>query len=69
MASERRQLNVRLDPESADRFDRVSRSVVAAVGVEMSQAQIVALALKALEDRYPAGPAPGKSRKKTQEPS
>lgn len=59
MASERRQLNIRLDPDTADRFDRLLPAVSAALGVTLSQAQLVGLALRSLEKEYPpADPKP-----------
>jgi hypothetical protein len=51
--SERRQLNVRLDPATAEAWDAVLPRVQAAVGLELSQAQVVALAVKALAEKYP----------------
>lgn len=62
MASERRQLNVRLDPESSERFDRLYAEVQKAMGTELSQAQFIAIALKTMEQgRGEAGkPAKGK---------
>jgi hypothetical protein len=56
--SDRRQLNVRLDDESAARFDRLAAATAAAVGVELSQAQVIALALRALEEKYPPPVSP-----------
>ena len=52
MPSERRQLNVRLDPDASARFDRLFPAVSAELGTDLSQAQLVALALKALEREY-----------------
>jgi hypothetical protein len=51
MPSKRRQLNVRLDKEASARFDRLMKTATKELGVTFTQAQLIALALKALEDR------------------
>ena len=53
MASKRAQLNVRMDEETAARFERLQVATRKSVGVDLSQAQIVAMALVALEEKYP----------------
>ena len=54
MPSDRRQLNVRLDPQTSDLWDEVTPRVQEAVGVELSQAQLIGLAIRALAEKYPA---------------
>ncbi len=61
MASERRQLNVRLDPESSVRFDRLYGDVQKSMGTELSQAQFIAIALKSLEQGRGETPKPATS--------
>ncbi|HEY3789207.1 MAG TPA: hypothetical protein VGL71_10145, partial [Urbifossiella sp.] len=63
MPSERRQLNVRLDPESSQRFDRLYSEVQKSMGAELSQAQFIAIALKAFEERQVEESARKKSAK------
>jgi hypothetical protein len=58
MPSHRRQLNVRLSPDGSDRFDALFERVSKEVGVPLTQAQIIELALKALEREHPADPPP-----------
>lgn len=50
MPSDRRQLNVRLDKEASARFDRLLKSMSKQMGTPLTQAQLIAMALKALED-------------------
>lgn len=64
MPSERRQLNVRLDPQTSELWDELVPRVQVAVGVELSQSQVVTLALRALAEKYPAPErAPARPRK------
>lgn len=63
MPSERPQLNVRLDGESEARFDRLMGRMPEVLGVPVTQAQLIRLALKALEEKHPP-PAKGKGAKK-----
>lgn len=58
MPSDRRQLNVRLDPETSDIWDKVLPRVHQAVGVTLSQPQVIALAIRALAEKYPAPEEP-----------
>lgn len=58
MPSERRQLNVRLDPATAELWDAIIPRVEAAVGLALSQAQIVALAVRALAEKHDRPPTP-----------
>jgi len=53
MASDRQQLNVRLDPTASALWAELVPRVQAALGLNLSQAQIVALALQALAQKYP----------------
>jgi hypothetical protein len=48
----RKQLNVRLDDESAERLDRLIPVVSKVVGLNLSQSAIVRLALIALEEKH-----------------
>jgi hypothetical protein len=50
----RKQLNVRLDEESADRLDRLIPVVSKVVGLNLSQSDIIRLALLALEEKHAA---------------
>jgi hypothetical protein len=52
MPSKRRQLNVRIDDEAAARFDRLIELMPRVLGFEVSHPQVVALALKALEEKH-----------------
>jgi hypothetical protein len=67
MPSDRRQLNVRLDPQTSDIWDQLLPRVQEAVGVELSQPQVIALAIRALAEKYPAAeqpaPPPAKNRR------
>ena len=62
MPSDRRQLNVRLDPATSELWDAVLPRVQAALGVELSQAQVVALAVRALAEKYPEDRKPKKGK-------
>lgn len=65
MPSERRVLNVRLDDPTSAIWDELVPRVRAAVGLELSQAAVVALAIKALAEKYPAADsAPARPRPK-----
>jgi hypothetical protein len=54
MPSDRQQLNVRLDPAASELWGDLVPRVKAALRLDLSQAQIVALALQALAEKYPA---------------
>lgn len=58
MPSDRRQFNVRMSEETAARLDALLPRVARALGVELSQAQFLALAVQALEAQHPDQPAP-----------
>lgn len=53
MPSDNRQVNVRLDPASAARFNRLLDLLPARLGMPVSQSNLIGMALKALEDQYP----------------
>jgi hypothetical protein len=50
--AKRKQLNVRLDEESADRLDRLIPVVSGVVGLKLSQSDLIRLALIALEEKH-----------------
>lgn len=56
MPSDRRQINVRADAETAAEFDRLLRAVPAALGVPVSQATLIKLAVAELGRKYPGEP-------------
>lgn len=58
MPSDRQQLNVRLDPQSSELWPDLVERVKAALRLDLSQSQIVALALQALAEKYPAAAEP-----------
>jgi hypothetical protein len=64
MPSDRRQINVRADHETAAEFDRLLRAVPAALGVPVSQATLIRLAVMELAKKYPGDPAKPKKEKK-----
>ena len=63
MPSKRRQINVRADEETVERFDRVRVAVTAALGLPVSQAGVIRLALIELERKYPPASPPAPKRK------
>ena len=67
MPSDRRQLNVRLDPQTADLWDALVPRLEASLGVELSHGQVVALALRALAEKHPE-PAPNPPSPKKRRP-
>lgn len=66
MASSRVQFNVRMTDDTAARMQRLHAAVSRAVGVPITQAQLFALAVAALEDKHrahlDAPPAPPRPR-------
>lgn len=50
--AKRKQLNVRMDDETAARLDRLVPVVSAAVGLSLSQSDVIRLALLALEEKH-----------------
>lgn len=60
MPSERRQFNVRMNEETAAEVDRLLPVVSAALKIELTQAQFLALAVAALSEKYPKSPKPKK---------
>lgn len=58
MPSDRQQLNVRLDPAASELWAELVPRVSAALGLDLSQSQVVALALQALAAKYPAAAEP-----------
>jgi hypothetical protein len=63
MASDRKQLNVRLDSESFERIDRLMAAASAAVGLKVSMSDVVRLALIELEKKYAAPGEPEDGQK------
>lgn len=55
MPSDRRQFNVRMNDDTAARVDRLLPVVARAVGLELTQAQFLALAVAALEAKHLVG--------------
>jgi hypothetical protein len=66
MASDRKQLNVRLSESGHARLERLMVSVPAALNIQVSQADVVEAAFAALEEKYPLQSEKGR-RKKSQE--
>jgi Arc/MetJ-type ribon-helix-helix transcriptional regulator len=66
MPSRRRQLNVRLSEEGEDRLRGLVERMRAALGITVSQSDVVQAALVELEKRYPPAEVetPKKGRKK-----
>jgi hypothetical protein len=65
MPSTRKQLNVRISHESQNRLNALVERMRAALGIEVSQADVVQAALVELEKRYPpAAPAEAAQAKK-----
>jgi hypothetical protein len=54
MPSDRRQINIRLDPETEQRLPRVRKATSEALGLNLSNADVVRLALIELERKYPS---------------
>lgn len=52
MPSKKRQLNIRLDDDDEDRLARLVPLVSAALGLKLSQSDIVRLAFIALEEKH-----------------
>jgi Arc/MetJ-type ribon-helix-helix transcriptional regulator len=53
MASTRKQLNVRLAPESEARLEALVRRMRRALGIEVSKSDVIQAGLAELEKRYP----------------
>jgi hypothetical protein len=68
MPSKRPQLNVRVKQETVDRLNRLQARMAKALGIEVSQADVISAALLHLEaTKYGPeldGPAPAPSRRK-----
>ncbi len=58
MPSKNPQLNLRLPQAVIDEFHDLLPRVRAALGVPVSQPEAIALAIRALAEKYPAEPAP-----------
>jgi hypothetical protein len=56
MPSERRQINVRLSEESEQRMKRLLESMRGALGIAVSQSDVIQAGLVELEKRYPPLP-------------
>jgi hypothetical protein len=54
--SSRKQLNVRMDEESEDRLARLVVAMRQAIGIRVSQSDVVRAALVELEKLYPQAP-------------
>jgi hypothetical protein len=54
MPSDRKQINIRLDPETEARLPRVRAAVSAAIGLNLSNSDLIRLALIELEKKYPS---------------
>jgi Arc/MetJ-type ribon-helix-helix transcriptional regulator len=54
MPSQRRQINVRLSKESEARLKRLVESMRAALGIDVSQSDVIQAGLVELEKRYPS---------------
>lgn len=50
----RKQINVRVDDEMEDRFNRLVDAASAATGLNLSQSDVFRLAIIALEEKYEA---------------
>ncbi len=61
-----KQLNVRLEDEYWDLLDALEPVVSAAVGVKMTQADLIRLGLKCLGKQYLPEVKPQKAKRKTQ---
>ena len=68
MPSNRKQLNVRLDDESEGRLARLVVAVTGAIGIRVSQSDVVRAALVELEKLYPQAP-PEPTRGKPRKPA
>lgn len=55
MPSKRKQLNVRLSDENQARLESLMERVPAILGVELTQGDLIGMALVELERRYPQG--------------
>lgn len=64
MPSDRPQFNVRLSKDGAARFERLKAKAAALIGTEQTQAQVVEMALAALEEKLAACEQAKKERKK-----
>lgn len=64
MTPRRKQLNVRLDEDSETRLARLIPVVSGAIGLNLSQSDIVRLALIALEEKHTRKAEPKKGGKK-----
>jgi hypothetical protein len=61
--SEKRHLNFKLDETASARFDRLMKAATRALGFAPSQAQLVSLALVALEEKYAEEKEEGRTKK------
>ena len=62
MPSKKKQLNVRVSDESDERLRSLMERMKAALGIDVSQSDVIQAALLELERRYPPPPA-AKSRR------
>lgn len=67
MPSNRKQLNVRLAPDAEGWMDEIQAAMVAELGFEVSQADVIRAALAELRKRYPSV-EPGSQPQKPPEP-
>jgi hypothetical protein len=58
MPSDRKQFNIRLDPETVARVSRLLVRVSADFGIEVSQSDLFRLGMIELEKKYPNDPEP-----------
>jgi hypothetical protein len=63
MPSDRKQLNVRMDAETAERVNRLLVSVSASFGIPVSQSDLFRLGMIELEKRFPPVDQPKKKGK------
>jgi hypothetical protein len=56
MPSQKKQLNIRISEEGEARLKRLVESMKAALGIDVSQADVIQAGLVELEKRYPGTP-------------
>lgn len=69
MPSTRKQLNIRLDDEMEALIPALTTAVSAAIGISVSQADVVRLGLLALRERYLGGGSAPKKKSPKKPPS
>lgn len=63
MPSDRKQLNIRLDPETEERVSRLLVSVSASIGLKVTQSDLFRLGMIELEKKFPPAADPKKGKK------